>query len=214
MSFNTKLLAALGDATDAFDIRATVRRCWFFDFNGYPVRVWHGQGVLTTPDGNEWKGTIDGNGRNHLQVPEVQDSRTGESPKYTFSLSWLDATTWAALKADQDLAKGRAITCYQALIEVGEGLKPATALRHAYELTMQGVEFSDTFEHAGGSVVRNRKAAIFARSLETGRSHTYAGTWTDTAQRERARILGVAADSGCSYVAGLANRTYVIGGDV
>ncbi len=85
MSFATELLDAIGDATDAWDIRASTRRCWFYDIDGYPLRIWDGMGVLRA-DGADWLGTIDGGGTNHHQAPPVRDMRDGASPEYRFTI--------------------------------------------------------------------------------------------------------------------------------
>lgn len=212
MSFETELLAALGTADDAWDIRAVVRRCWFFDFDGFPLRVWHGTGVLHA-GGQDWLGTIDADGVNRLTVPAVQDARDGASPRYSFGVPHIDAATWSALKDDQDLARNRPVTCYHVICLPGEGMRPGTALRFSYRLKMRGVEFSDVIEGEPGAEAKVYTAGVICRSLETGRSRVPAGTLTDTAQRERARIAGVASDSFCAFVARNARRTLTIEGD-
>lgn len=207
MSFESELLAALGTATDAFDIKAMVRRCFLYDFVGSPVRMWAGQGKLYA-GGFEWLGTIDADGTDHHQAPAIRDARDGASPRYQFSIPYLDKTTFDVMKADQDLARGRELTIYHALMLAGEGLRPSTALRFSAKLLIKGTEFSEQMSE--GNVTRS--ASVLCRSLEYGRSRTPAGTFTDTAQRERARLLGLASDSGCSFVASNSRRTYTVGG--
>lgn len=211
MSFETELLAQLGTAADAWDIRAVVRRCWLFDFDGAPLRLWDGQGVLHA-GGYDWLGTIDPAGNNRLTAPAVKDGRDGNSPQYRFEVPYLDAATFEGLKADQGLVRGRDLTCYHVVINVGEGLRPGTALRFAYRLTMQRAEFSDSLDGGPANAVRNLRLSILCRADEVGRSKAPRGTYSDTVQRERARVLGVASDSGCVFVAGNAGRTYKIGG--
>lgn len=207
MSFETVLLELLGTAADAYDIRAGVRRCYFYDFDGYPVRLWDGQGVLNA-GGYEWLGTIDADGNNHHTAPQIQDARDGASPRYEFGIPYLDRDTFDAMKADQALAQGRELTIYHALFQIGEGMLPTTPLRFTAKLQMMGTQFSEQF--SGGVMMRS--ATVICRSLEYGRSRTPAGTYTDTAQVERARLLGLGSDSGCSMVAGNAFRTYTVGG--
>lgn len=211
--FATVLLSATGAATDSHDIRAMVRRCFYYDFLGYPVRIWDGEGVLTTTDGNEWLGSIDGNGTNHHRAAAVRDARDGASPRYEFSMPFIDQATYDAIKADQDLATGREMTCYNAIFVSGEGIAPQTPIRFNYRLQIMGVKFGQRAEATGGTTSLTYSASVLCRSLEYGRSRVPAGTYTDTAQRERARIEGYADDTFCSFVAANSNRTYVIGGN-
>lgn len=209
MTFATELIAICGTAADAYDIKAITRRCYFYDFDGYPVRLWEGQGVLYA-GGYEWIGTFDALGRNHHIAPSVRDSRDGTSPRYEFTVPYLDATTYAALAASQDLARGRDLICYNVLCLAGEGLRPTTDLRFNYRLAMRGVRFSKRMESDPQRLVYS--ASVVAKSLEYGRSRVPAGTMTDTAQRERARQLGVTEDSGCSMVAKNSRRTFIVAG--
>ena len=133
MSFETVLLELLGTAADAYDIRAGVRRCYFYDFDGYPVRIWDGQGVLTA-GGYEWLGTMDADGNNHHTAPQIRDARDGASPRYEFGIPYLDRDTFDAMKADQALAQGRELTIYHALFQIGEGMLPETPLRFTAKL--------------------------------------------------------------------------------
>ena len=211
MAFDDELITLTGVATDSFDIRAAVRRCYLYDFTGQPVRLWDGQGVLQA-GGYEWLGTFDAMGTNRHSAPTVRDPRDGSAPRYEFSIPFLDRVTHDALKADQALATGRDLICYNVLCKVGEGLIPTTALRFNYRLAIRGVQFGERMEGGKGSERKVYSASVIAKSLEYGRSRVPAGTMTDTAQRERSRVLGVTADSGCSFVAANSRRTYVIAG--
>lgn len=211
MSFESELLDLVGTAADSFDIKAAVRKCYFYDFDGYPVRMWDGQGKLFA-GGQEWLGSMDGQGNNIHKSPAIRDARDGASPRYVFSLPYLDKATFDALKADQDLARGRELTIYHVLCKIGEGLRPTTALRFKARLQIKGTEFSEQISGSPGNMQAVRSASVIARSLEYGRSRMPAGTYTDTAQQERARVLGIASDSGCSFVASNSRRTYVVGG--
>ena len=137
MSFETELLDLIGTATDTWDMVPTVRRCFLYDFLGAPVRLWDGQGVLTA-GGFDWLGTIDAAGQNRHKAPGVRDDRDGSSPRLEFGVPYLDATTYAGLKASQSLARGRDLICYSVLCKAGEGLVPTTALRFNYRLAMPG----------------------------------------------------------------------------
>lgn len=226
MTFEEALLELTGTAEDSFDIKAIVRRCFYYDFEDAPVRLWDGQGVLTTtlsvgpaietPLGalaaNEWIGTFDAAGQNLHQTPAVRDSREGNSPRYTFGIPYLDLESYQALKADQSRAAGRDILCYHALIRGDEGLLPQTPLRFAWRMRMRGPVFSERVEAMEGGLTRVRSVSVLARSLEYGRSRVPSGTMTDTAQIERARLLGLSSDSGCSFVASNSSRTYTVGG--
>lgn len=211
MTFETALLELTGTAADAFDIRAMVRRCFLYDFTGSPVRVWDGTGGLYA-GGYEWLGTYDADGMNHHKAPAVRDDRDGTSPRYEFGIPYLDQTTFNALKASQALARGRDLICYHVVCQVGEGTRPGTDLRFNYRLAMRGVQFTERVDGEPGAEVIIRAASVIAKSLEYGRSNAPAGTMTDTAQNERARLLGLASDSGCIMVAKNAQRTFVIAG--
>lgn len=211
MSFDSVLADLLGGASDSHDIRATVRRCWFFDFDGYPVRLWDGQGALVA-GGYSWIGTRDAAGNNRLAVDALLDGRDGASPRYTIGLPYIDADTYAALKADQALAKGRRVTCQRVIVLDGEGLRPATPLKFSHRLTMQEVEFSTGWEGRPANPAKVYGAAVICRADDAGRTRAPGGTWSATSQVERARLLGLPSDSGCSFVATNANRTYRIAG--
>ncbi|WP_226782757.1 hypothetical protein [Oceaniglobus trochenteri] len=225
-AFSDFILEQTGTASDAFDIKVVVRRCFFYDFDGYPLRLWDGQGVLTTTMGvggavetpagtlasNEWIGTIDGDGTNRHQSPAVSDQRDGISPRLEFTIPFIDAATYAALKADQDRARGRSITVYRAAFRPGEGIAPQTPIAFSYRLSMKGVSFSRMVSGEPGDERLVYSATVLARGAGEGRSLSPRGTYTDTSQRERARLLGVASDSGCSFVAANAQRTYRAGG--
>ena len=211
MAFSDELIALTGVATDAWDIKATIRRAFLYDFVGQPVRLWDGQGVLTA-GGFNWLGTFDANGNNLHHAPAVRDDRDGTSPRYEFGLPYLDKATFLALKASQAIAYGRDLICYHVLCKVGEGLIPTTALRFDYRLAIRGVQFSEKVDGMPGEESVVRSASIIAKSLEYGRSKVPAGTMTDTAQQERARVLGLTSDSGCSMVAKNNRRTFVISG--
>jgi hypothetical protein len=211
VSFETELLDIIGTATDSHDILVAVRKCYFYDFLGSPIRLWDGQGKLFA-GGQEWLGTIDADGNNHHQTPALRDARDGASPRYTFGIPYLDRATFEALKADQELAHGREMTIYHVLCKVGEGLRPTTALRFKAKLQMKGTEFSDQITGGIGAMQSILSASVVCRSLEYGRSRLPNGTYTDTAQQTRAASLGVTPDSGCSFVAGNYIRTYTVGG--
>ncbi len=223
---SARLLEITGSATDFHDIRAGVARCFFYDFDGHPVRLWEGHGVLTTTLGagdpvvtplgtlasNEWLGTYDADGNNRHEAAQLQDARDGASPRIKFSLPHIDMDTYEALKADQALAMGRDLVIYRAIFAIGEGLLPQTPIQFAARLTMKSVEFSRTIGGDPESPVVTYAASVLLATGEEGRSRIPNATYTDTAQRERARQLGITADSGCIYVAKNANRTFVVGG--
>ncbi|WP_372993888.1 hypothetical protein [Sulfitobacter sp.] len=211
MSFEAELLNATGGADDTFDIRASTRRCFHYAFKDQDVRLWDGIGVLIA-DGHEWIGTVDVNGNNMHKAPTVKDTRDGTSPRYTFSIPYVDRETMEAMRADDDKVKGRSLTCYHVIVKHDEGMRPGTALRFSYRLTMQSANFSDAVEGGPDNLKRVYSPSILARSGEVGRSRTPSGTYTDTSQRERARLAGFASDSFCSFVAANSNRTYTIEG--
>ncbi|QWY83145.1 hypothetical protein [Rhizobium phage RHph_X2_24] len=205
----------IGDADDIFDIRAVVRRCWFYDFNGYPIRVWQGKGKLFTSDGNEWLGTIDALDNDIHTTPPIQDGRDGSSATYNFTLAINDipgqsaGELYEAIKAEQSRVSGRNLTCYLALFKEGEGLRPTTPITFFKELTMVSPRFSEKLGlDTAGAMVRSYFVTVTCKDSNFGRSNIPGGTYADTIQKERARQLGVALDRGAEFLALLANRTY------
>jgi len=206
MTFSGNLLAALDGGGD---ISLRIYRLYHYDFDGVPVRLWAGQGRLFV-GGQEWLGTVDERGTDRHQAQTVQTPRDGTSPRYTFGLPYIDKATYNALKADKSLAMGRAMTSWYCLVLDGEGLRPSTPLRFAYRLTIQEVEFGDARQGDPANSQRAYSASVLMRTDEVGRSREPRGTYTDTSQRERARLMGVASDSFCGMVARNSRRTITI----
>jgi len=216
--FFDRLETYLGGADDKGDIRAIVRRCWHYDipsvtddFGQAGLRMWDGQGRLHTSDGHVWMGSVDGSGRNIHVAPRLADGRDGTSLKYRFSVGHLDKATYEALKEDQDIISGAALTCWLALFRPGDGLRPDTPVQFSKELTLMSPEFDEKLELDGFSLVRRYVVSVLAKDGNFGRSEIPGRTYTDTGQKDYARSLGVEMDRGCEFVAGLANRTYKVG---
>ena len=215
--FYTELDNLLGDDTSVEDIRVTVRRCWFYDFDGYPLRVWSGQGKLFDSLGNEWLGTVNAAGKDIHQTPTIQDGRDGTSASYSFGLNIPDVPgqsafeLYNALKSEQWRVARRKLTCWLVLFKEGEGLRPATPLSFFKELNMMSPKFSESVTRDGnGVMVRSYKATILAKDGNFGRWNIPNGTYSDAIQKERAKRLGVTLDRGAEYLAMLANRTYQV----
>lgn len=206
----------VGEQDDVTDIRAVVRRLWFYDFDGYPLRVWQGKGKLFTSDGNEWLGTIDGNDNDHHKTPAIKDGRDGSSARSTFGLKLIDTPGVAAqehyeaIRRDKWRVYGRKITCYLAIFQIGEGLRPQTPTVYFKEFVMMNPKFSERMQIDNGSVKKIYNCSIIAKDGNFGRSEIPNGTYANAIQQERAKQLGVDVDLGCQYVASLANRTYII----
>lgn len=204
----------LGGADDMTDIRAIVRRCWFYDFKGFPLRVWQGQGKLYTPDGNEWLGTIDANGNDLHKTPSISDGRDGSSATYTFTLNIVDVPNqpvrqmYDAIKAEQWRTTGRKITCYLGVFKPGEALRPETPVIFFKEFLMMSPKFSEKIDTSSdGAFIKKYSASVIAKDNNFGRSNVPGGTYSDTTQKDRARQLGISLDRGCEFVALLANKT-------
>lgn len=210
MTFESKLIEIVGTQADAYDIRATVRKCYHYDFADAPVRLWDGEGKLYA-GGFEWLGTVVADGGNVHQSAALQDPRDGASPAYEFTLPFVDKTNFDAMKADRSLAEGRALTIYYVLCEEGEGLRPTTEMRFCAKLIMTGTKFVEQVTGSPGSFQFVRSATVVART-STGRSRIPGFTWTDTSQRTRAALLGITSDSGFST--NNDGRTYFVGGGV
>lgn len=216
-AFDDLLEEYLGDEDVLTDIRVVVRRLWFYDFIGYPTRMWQGQGRLFTEDGEEWLGTVNDQGQDIHVTPRLQDGRDGSSAAYNFSMTIPDipgesaGELYEALKEDQSLVFGQTLTCYLAIFKDGEALRPSTPIKFFKQLTMQSPRFSEGAPVIGngGVMIRTYKVSITARDANSGRALVPNRTYNDAIQREYARQLGVVAvDKGCEFVAGLANRTY------
>lgn len=215
--FYDRLDEIIGTSDSLTDIKAVVRQCWFFDFDGYPLRVWMGQGRLHTEDGNTWLGTMDGAGRSLLTPPRISDGRDGTAPTYEFKISLVDMpgfsamAAYDAMKAEQWRVNGRPLLSWYALFQVNEGLRPNTPLEFFKELTMQSSRFEESLELDGTSMVRRYSVTVVAKDGNSGRSSVPGGTYSPTVQRARARQLGVEFDDlGCDFVASLSDRTYQI----
>lgn len=206
----------IGEDDELTDVRAIVRRCWFYEFDGYPLRVWQGKGKLFTSDGNEWLGTIDANGYDHHKSPSITDGRDGSSGRYEMALNLIDtpgapaSAVYQDIRNDQWRVFGRNVTCYLAIFQVDEGLRPQTPIVFFREFTMMNSKFSETLEFENGSAVKKYKCSVVCKDGNFGRSEIPNGTYSNAIQQERAKQLGVENDIGCSFVASLANRTYQI----
>lgn len=215
--FYDQINEILGAADDVTDIVATVRKCWFYDFAGDPVRLWDGQGAFTDSDGHEWLGTMDASGGNLHKTPALQDGRDGTSASYTFALNIPSLPgqdtleLYEELKADQAKVFGRKLVCYLVLFVEGEGLRPNTPLSFYKEMTMFSPKFSETIARtSAGAVIKSFNVSITAKDNNHGRSETPDRTYADTMQKRRAAQLGVAIDRGSEFLALLANRTYQV----
>ena len=208
--FEERLDEYLGTPNARHDIRAMVRRAWFYDFDGYPIRMWQGQGKLHTADGNTWLGTVDAKGNDIHKTPRISDARDGTSPSYTFSFGYLDEATYEALDTESWRVAGRSLTYYRVLFRPGEGLRPDTPIAFGRELTMMSTLFNEDVRLEGSTMVRRYVASVLAKDGNSGRSMVPGRTYTDTSQREYARQLGVETDRGCEFVALLANRVYQV----
>jgi len=214
--FYTKLNSYLGEQEDATDIRAVVRRCWFYDFIDYPLRVWQGKGKLHTSDGNTWLGTIDGSNFDHHKTPAIKDGRDGSSARFETRIRLMNTPGVSAqqhydeIKKDQWRVNRRKLTCFLALFEEGEGLRPETPIIFYKEFTMMNSKFSENMEIQNGKVEKKYEVSLVCKDGNFGRSEVPNGTYSNAIQQDRAKQLGVETDLGCQFVASLADRTYTV----
>ncbi len=206
-----------GDDDDLNDIRVIVRRCWFYDFVGYPLRIWQGKGKLFTSDGNEWLGSIDANNVDHHKVPALTDGRDGSSATYNFSLDIIDIPgkpireMYDAIRNEQSRATGRKLTCYLVAWRLeDEGLRPVTPIVYFKELNMMSTRFNEKLTNENGIMVKKYIPTVVCKDGNFGRSNVPGGTYADAIQRQRAKEWGVTLDKGAEFLAVLANRTYTI----
>lgn len=205
--FLDRLDEIIGTASEDSDIRASIVPCFEYDFDSAPLRLARCQGVIISEDGREWIGTVDGSGGDRHQTPPLRDGRDGTSARLEFGLNFLDKATFDAIKAEHEPVAGRTITAYLAIVEQGEGARPATPLEFLGRFVMQSPTFADGFGGAGGTYRRNYRITVVAKDGNAGRSRAQRGTYSDTSQQERAAALGVAVDYGCGFVAALSNTT-------
>lgn len=206
-----------GNEDDLNDIRVVVRRCWFYDFIGYPLRIWQGKGKLFTSDGNEWLGSIDGNNNDHHKVPALSDGRDGSSATYNFSLDMIDIPgqpmreAYDAIRNQQWRSANRKLTCYLvAWRSEDEGLRPITPIVYFKDLTMMSTRFSEKLMSENGMMIKRYVPTVVCKDGNFGRSNIPGGTYADSIQRQRAKEWGVEVDKGAEYLAILANRTYTV----
>lgn len=210
-------LGDIDDINDISDIRVVVRKLWFYDFDGFPTRLWQGKGRLFTQDGNEWLGTIDANNFDYHSTPPIQDGRDGSSATYNLGLTIPDipgenaGVLYESLKSEQWRAVKRNVTCYLAVFKDGEGLRIDTPVSFFKQLTMMNIKCSEKLEPGGnGGTVRRYRLSVTAKDANFGRSNVPNGTYADTIQKFRAKEHGVALDRGSEFLASLANRTFQI----
>lgn len=229
--FATALNAAVNLSGGVTDINAVVRRCFLFDFDGMPMRLWDGVGRLITvsshgdaataegPGGetvsvaaNEWLGfrvpMDEGETLSLLTVPPLKSPRDGRNPDYTFTFNGLDRATADALVNETWRVSGRALTVFSVLLVDGEGLRPQAGLRWRLQLTMASCTFRHSVEWAGDGLRRTYPVDLLARNDNAGRAHAPGNTMNDTGQRRHAASLGVTEDAGGEYVPALAKRTF------
>lgn len=193
------------------DIRVVLAPCYFFDFNGYPILLWRGQGRLFTSDGRKWLGSVDANGTDHLQAPDFNDGRDGAAAKLHFGLPYIDKQTYLALRDERWRVEGRKITRYMAVWKPGEGLRPGTPIDFDAHFYMQSVSFEEkVVQGPGMTMIAHYKATVTAKNGNAGRSQARRGTYTPTGQRDRAlEMYGISNDKGCDFIPELANKTFV-----
>ena len=209
--FYTVLDEMLGEAEALTEVRVVVRRLWFYDFEGFPTRLWQGKGKLYTSDGHEWLGTITQAGDDVHVTPAIQDGRDGTSATYTMSMNVPNFEMYEALKRDKSLAVGRDVTVYLAIFKEDEALRPSTPHIFFKQMTMLNPKFTEDIRVGQNDVLeRVYSVSVDAKDNNFGRANIPGGTYADTIQKERSRQLGVTNDRGCEFLALLANRTYQI----
>lgn len=218
-AFYDQIDEILGAADALTDIVAMVRKCWFYDFLGEPVRLWDGQGNFIDSEGHEWLGTIDANGGNLHRTPSLQDGRDGTSASYNFSFNIPSMpghedevlALYNGLKSEQSKVFGRRLICYLVLFIQGEGMRPGTPISFYKEMTMFSPKFSEQIDRSSsGAIIKTYTCSITAKDNNHGRSETPDRNYADTMQKRRANQLGVSVDRGAEYLALLANRTYQV----
>ncbi len=205
MSFYDDIEAALNAGTEIM-----TRRAWFFDFLGYPFRIWEGNGKCFAA-GQEWQGAIKGE-QNYFQAPRLSDGRSGESPLYEFRLGYITKEGYDLLKNDDTVVKDRLIYWYRFYFKAGEYLRPLTAPLLVTTVMMKSRSFKETkvFDPASESIVSNYSVGVRARDGNEGQSEAPYAFVTDTDQNARSAALGVSPDRYARFVPLQINRTIAV----
>lgn len=212
MTFDAALDEAIGTRGD---VGVCLKNLWFYDFDGYPIRMWNGEGRLFA-GGQEWLGTqvlmSDGTLIDVHKTPSISDGRDLTSPLLSFTLGLIDAVAYEALRLEKWRIHERTLTHYECLMLPDEGLRPSTPLNLVALLELFG---SGAFEEKqmfdGRTFVRSRQISVQAKDDNYGRSLVPGRTFTDEGQKAHAAFYGVAVDKGGERIAQNANRIYKIG---
>lgn len=204
MSFYDDIDAALAQSWEVM-----TRRAFLFDFDGYALRLWEGNGRILA-GGEEFHGTMRGD-QQFLKIPRLADGRGGESPLYNFELGYLDQATYDAIKADETVVKGRTLTWYRLYFRKGEFGRPMTEPFVVTRLTMTGRSFKESRKRVGDGFVKLLSVGVRARDGNEGQNDAPFAFVNDTDQRAQSLALyGVENDGYARFVPSMTNKTVVV----
>lgn len=186
------LLAQEYDSTRTSDRELVLGVTLKISFRSTTVRLWSGFGRLTTPNGDQWIGTHNGDDENpgsYVQIPAIPSVREGNAPILTFVLGYLSKDQYEAIRADQDEAKG-------ALIEVGKVLLPRGELNASCNpgaisrIRAKSVSFKENAsKNEDGSLTVSYVASLQAQNFNAGRATVDVGTHSEAGQKFRAKLF-------------------------
>ncbi len=165
-----------------------------FQFTTQPMRLWKGEGMLKTNDGQRWSG-IGKLG----SMSGIEQAVNGEAPEMTFTLSGIDADIMRLAKDEfQAEVKGRLVYVLIQFFGVADPDDPDNQrpLDNPFPVCCgRCLSPTFTFNDAG-----ERSVALSAESLFSLRSRPAYAMYTDSDQQQR-----FPGDEGFEFVGALVN---------
>lgn len=171
-----------------------------FDFATDQVRLWTGDGMLVTNDGESWFaigsfGGMDG----------IEQAVNGEAPEATFTLSGIDAEVMHIARDEfESEARGRLVRVYIQFFGADDPADPENQrpLDLPYPIWAgRMLQPTFTFSASDEKTPAGRSISISAESLFSLRSRPKAAMYTDADQQQR-----FPGDKGFEFVASLVNK--------
>lgn len=202
------------DATAKSDRQLICRPTIFADFKSGPVHIWGGMGALITPDGTRWQGwqyvDDDGTVYSYIQRPKLTDIRDGNSALYEFTLGYISAEQYKAVRDTEEEVKDRLLIVSAVYLPDGK-LRALTPPGDSWRLRMQNSRFTErrVREKDGGQRVLY-SCSVTAQNINEGRSRTQFGLMNDAGQKARSmQLFGVANDTYAQFVIKYINGYHV-----
>lgn len=166
-----------------------------FDFTTEPMRLWTGNGVLRTLDGNDWNGV-----GQWASLSGIEQAVNGEAPEATFTLSGVDADILRLARDEYEAeVRGRLVRLYIQFFGVDDPDDPGNqrVLDNPYPIWAGRCLAPSFAVDAAGE----RSVSLAAESLFSLRSRPRYAMYTDRDQQ--ARFPG---DRGFEFAPSLVNK--------